>query len=776
MRSAEWGVEDFARLPRGGVPQERTCRFVGIAPQHFGKLSAALRTPHSPLRTSLVLFSLFIAGTTLSAVAAAAPSFLFALPASESFAQRDYQRALTDLGADSAAVDSGIRLFRMGVAYCGMGSDQEALSCLRLAAEKSPELGAVAYELIGDITQRRGDSQNALHAYRAAVSGLVPKQYARHVRQKMYNVLKTDSSLAAQISWFTQTSARTTPGDELWFKEFLDTLMSTGQWRLADSLFDVWEREPHGIDTCELVRLVMPHQIPDSAMSTGRLFRLASQACACKLYDASRRWVEQASSRPGFDDSVDRKQYCFLQGRLEAAQGNYARAIHWFDKSERRGGLSPELVLAVARAYRAMGKGAKADMWYDKHIALYPNHPFSADIIWYRAWDREESGKYPEAIQYFTRVQKFRPRYPKADQALFRVGICSFKAGMYADAQRVFAGFGDKYSASMLVTAARYWNARSLLALRKPDEARAIFRSIARTTPWDYYAFTARERLTEMRDTARTGLAFDTTVTLAQARQWLDSLSGPKKPAFSSVDSALWRCGVVLALTGLPDMADYYLDAFVRENSSDLALQFDIAMLYELAGDPTLSYRVGRRFAWRIPEPARQNLALPIYAMLFPLPFRDDVVDNAVRNDVDPLLVCSVMRQESQFDPYALSPVGAMGLMQIMPYTGREIAADLHDSGFVADSLLSASFSVRYGAHYIKKLLDQFDGDVTLAVASYNGGPLNARKWHDKHGEQPADMFIESIGFTETREYVKKVLANLWTYRLIGKALEYPGT
>jgi soluble lytic murein transglycosylase len=132
------------------------------------------------------------------------------------------------------------------------------------------------------------------------------------------------------------------------------------------------------------------------------------------------------------------------------------------------------------------------------------------------------------------------------------------------------------------------------------------------------------------------------------------------------------------------------------------------------------------------------------------------------------------MRQESIFDDQIVSPAGAVGLMQIMPYTGEEIAGDLKVS-FVVDSLYRAETNIRFGTYYLSKLLNQFNGSHVLTLAGYNGGPHNARKWYSRNKDRTFDMFIEDIGYSETRLYVKKVLANYWTYRRLAGLLGYPG-
>jgi soluble lytic murein transglycosylase len=224
--------------------------------------------------------------------------------------------------------------------------------------------------------------------------------------------------------------------------------------------------------------------------------------------------------------------------------------------------------------------------------------------------------------------------------------------------------------------------------------------------------------------------------------------------------------GSFLLLCGLWSVAQTYLARFEMEFPQNLLLQFDLAMLYHQTNSPVDAFRVSRRLSWRIPEACRLRMPLPIYTALYPPFYAPILLSEAQRYEVDPSLIWAVMRQESVFDPKIESPAGAIGLMQIMPYTAKEIAQDLNEP-YIKDSLYSPLTNLRYGTFYLRQLLKQFDGNLVLALASYNGGPHNAKRWHERNKDSSLDVFIESIEFTETRDYVKKVLANYWTYQAI---------
>ncbi|MDO9139612.1 MAG: transglycosylase SLT domain-containing protein [Methylobacter sp.] len=149
----------------------------------------------------------------------------------------------------------------------------------------------------------------------------------------------------------------------------------------------------------------------------------------------------------------------------------------------------------------------------------------------------------------------------------------------------------------------------------------------------------------------------------------------------------------------------------------------------------------------------------------FPVYYADQVRNNALLQQVDPAIVFGLIRQESIFNKDAKSAVGARGLMQIMPKTGMQIARELKEKWQSEQSLFSPDVNVRYGAFYYKKLLNRFQGHVALAAAAYNAGQGRVAKWLPSDGTMPADIWIETIPFKETRKYVTSVLAYAIIYQ-----------
>jgi soluble lytic murein transglycosylase len=150
----------------------------------------------------------------------------------------------------------------------------------------------------------------------------------------------------------------------------------------------------------------------------------------------------------------------------------------------------------------------------------------------------------------------------------------------------------------------------------------------------------------------------------------------------------------------------------------------------------------------------------------FPLSYSDEIHKNALENNLNPVILYGLVRRESAFNKDAASPVGARGLMQIMPATARTIAKDLKERWKGNNSLYEAEKNLKYGSYYYRKLLSQFDGNYALALAAYNAGPHRVKQWLPEES-MPADIWIETIPFKETREYVTNVLVYSLIYQQI---------
>ncbi|MFP4416180.1 MAG: transglycosylase SLT domain-containing protein [Chitinivibrionales bacterium] len=686
----------------------------------------------------------------------------------------DYQKAQEALAADTTFTDTGFHFFKLALSFAGDQDTGKALFYLRKALGADSTLSPFIYTKIGELELKQKRYENSIVAFRSAVDTVIPPRFRQHLYAKMMEVADIITDSTGKIGWLdelvsTSSVISTDPRDDF------DSFVADRKWQALDSLITHYlDTSIYRMQQCAICSsLTYTEEIPDTVLNTEKIYRLAKVANTCGYFDASSDWLHKALDRPDFEKVIQNKDYIFFRAHLNYNLTNYNKAIKWFDTYEKKFGPTPLLVYLVARSYRSLGQGTKASSWYDKHVRLYPHHYKSHDILWYRGWQREDGGNHKGARAFYRRIFKEHRGRKKEDDAYFRYALSYYKDAMeskdsqyYRKALQSFTDFLRRYSRSPLYQAALYWQAKCYLALNQKQESQEIYRRLSTQQPTDYYAYRARQQLHTFGDTTQ-AFRIDTSYNVERTLQWLDSLSRDARP-LSSEDSLRLNIGRKLVVLGLTGIAEFYLEPLEMSYPKNLLLQFELASLYLMFDEPTLSYRIARKFDWRFSPQQKQSMPLPVYSLLYPGSFRNLIEPNAELCEINPDLVSAIMRQESIFDPQIVSPVGAVGLMQIMPYTGEEIAKDLQ-TDFAVDSLYKAPVNVRFGTHYIGKLLKQFDNDFTLAIASYNAGPHNVKKWQKINKNDDFDMFVEDIGFTETRGYVKKVLANYWTYQQLSK-------
>jgi len=150
---------------------------------------------------------------------------------------------------------------------------------------------------------------------------------------------------------------------------------------------------------------------------------------------------------------------------------------------------------------------------------------------------------------------------------------------------------------------------------------------------------------------------------------------------------------------------------------------------------------------------------------LYPLGYWETVRAAAGAHGVDPLLVLAVIRQESHFEPEAVSSAGARGLMQLLPATARQVASADGAAPPGEPALEDVGTNIDLGTRLLARLLRQYDGSMVKALAAYNGGEDAVAKWERRYAGRAPDEFVELISFRETRDYVKSVLRNYRVYR-----------
>jgi soluble lytic murein transglycosylase-like protein len=290
-----------------------------------------------------------------------------------------------------------------------------------------------------------------------------------------------------------------------------------------------------------------------------------------------------------------------------------------------------------------------------------------------------------------------------------------------------------------------YWFARSGERLGRKDESAAIYHELASAPYDDIYAIESEKRGAKRQPTNSNPLT-------SNRMDWRDI-------AEQNMPKEL-RLGY--ELTAIADFPDAKLE--IDKNRNRKNQQFADALmadLYHASGDMLDTLKT-LRLAFPALATVEQDSVPPYFLrMYYPLKYEDWIRRYSDANGVDRYTIMGLIHQESYFNPRAKSGVGATGLMQLMPATGRELAGRFH----ITPRLDNPETNIRLGAAHFKMLVNLFNGSNELAIASYNAGQGRVLQWRRASSGKPMDEFIEAIPFRETRTYVKHVVMLASTYR-----------
>jgi soluble lytic murein transglycosylase len=218
-----------------------------------------------------------------------------------------------------------------------------------------------------------------------------------------------------------------------------------------------------------------------------------------------------------------------------------------------------------------------------------------------------------------------------------------------------------------------------------------------------------------------------------------------------------------LKLLGLDQEAGRELAWLTESYARDRRALLELSVLLSEAGAYHQALRIARLHFRDSLERGGESIPSALWRVAYPTGYLP-TIQAYTGNQVDPYLVAAIIREESQYDPRAVSRVGAVGLMQVMPATAQTVARSLGVPNVVREELFNQETNIRLGVGYLAQLLQQFSGNVMYTVAAYNAGPAAVSDWILKRGDKEPDVFVEFIPYQETRQYVKRVLRSYREY------------
>jgi soluble lytic murein transglycosylase len=363
---------------------------------------------------------------------------------------------------------------------------------------------------------------------------------------------------------------------------------------------------------------------------------------------------------------------------------------------------------------------------------------------------------YSTAAGYYGYLATHFPAHKYAATAHWRAGWLSYRQGQYTDAARLFDEQIRLYPAAPEASSALYWRGRLYESQdHQPALAAANYRTVVRAYQHYFYAQMSRQRLAALGDAQP--------VNAPQLERFQPQPVPVLQESFP-IDSPHLAKARLLANAGLND---YIAQEIAADPDSSSWSALAEAQIYSSYGE---NFRALRALKHALPYAATAPIsAIPLayWRILFPEPYWSTIQTEAAKNNLDPYLVASLIRQESEFNPGAVSPANACGLMQLLPSVGRSMAREEGISHFDASQLFDPITNIRLGTRYLRQTLDKFGGVPEYALAAYDAGDDRVVDWKAAGPYQGIDEFVESIPFTETREYVEAILRNRETYKAI---------
>ena len=363
---------------------------------------------------------------------------------------------------------------------------------------------------------------------------------------------------------------------------------------------------------------------------------------------------------------------------------------------------------------------------------------------------------YPRAAEYYGYLASHFPASKDAPAAHWRAGWLSYRQGLFTQAAHIFDEQIKLYPSAPETVSALYWRGR-LYESQDHDPARAAanYRAIVRAYQHYFYAQMARDRLVALGK-----------LTAASEPQ-LDKFQPVPEPHLVDTfpaDSPHLAKARLLANAGLNE---YIADEIRADPDSSSWSALAEAQIYASYGEYFRALRALKKALPYASTAPIGTIPMVYWRILFPEPYWETIKAESAKNNLDPYLVASLIRQESEFDPSVISYANAYGLMQLLPSVGRAMAREEGLTHFQTFQLLDPDTNIRLGTRYLREMLDRFGGVEEYALAAYNAGDYRVADWEAAGPYQGIDEFVESIPFTQTREYVEAIRRNQETYKEI---------
>jgi len=503
-------------------------------------------------------------------------------------------------------------------------------------------------------------------------------------------------------------------------------------------------------------------------LSTAELFIYSDYLVSNSEFSAARELLRALDSRKLNSASRETRRLRWAQYYYKS--GNMAKAATLAKPTYRDPSNKRNSILILARSYRRLDREGDAARLYEYFAREFPNDRKAAEALFVASRIYERAGNDKSAERVRTLMRRSYPSSYFGKLASLQSGRYQMQQGNSQDAIAILSSRVKR--SRRTDAAAMFYLAQAYGKTGDKQRNELFLNEIKKLNPYSFYLSPAMPGF-YLRPTLKSSgaLAMDgdgglfefldrADVSKALAVDRIASVVGLQPGVeIDCIDRARWFLDA-----GFRDWGEAELRQADRECHESTAEMLALADIYETYAMPWRSVRLYQRIQDAIHWKVRREYATDFRWLLYPTPFPIQVFENAARYDLPPHLVYAMIREESRFEVDVVSRAGAVGLMQLMPATGRQVARELELPDWVEEDLENPEINLALGIWYAASLLERADDNPHRMLAAYNAGPGNAARWFGGRSDDDIIGAVDDIDFRETRGYVRRIVESANVY------------
>jgi soluble lytic murein transglycosylase len=647
----------------------------------------------------------------------------------------------------------------LGHAYLLDKRYAEAIVSLHLARQAGDELADYADFLGARAEQSAGDDAAAEALLRGFAQRYPDSIFVNQTPELEANLLLSLNDVAGArrvLVAAEETGAADRPGYQLAEGQVAFTLGETEDAaRIDKQLLLTCPLSPEA----QIARARLASMGQESSLTASELSSLGDAYYKAGRYESASEQYRALTRQPDLSEEVrDRFAVAAAACDLKLKRLTTAEAEALPDTNDESGARRLYLLMELARNQNDLEAQRRivAEM-----ESRFPASPWLAEALYSSGNLYLLRSEYPAAVAYYGDLAARFPASRYAARAHWRAAWLTYRQGLYSQAARLFDEQIRLYPSVPETASALYWRGRLYETQgHSPALAVADYRTLIRAYRHYFFAQMASRRLAALGDAEPV------------SQPELSRFQPPPVPRLVEsfpADSPHLARARLLANAGLNEYIGQEIAADPDSASWSALAE---AQIYASYGENFRALRAIKRALPHFASAPIQSIPLVYWRILFPEPYWETIKAESAKNGLDPYLVASLIRQESEFNPSVVSYANAYGLMQLLPAVGKTMARQEGMRSFETFQLLDPVTNIRLGTRYLRQQLDKFGGVPEYALAAYNAGSERVADWKDAGPYQGMDEFVESIPFTETREYVESILRNVEMYKEIDALAE----